>query len=38
MWGATMIRADLVEGVNTLTLKKGDNFAEIDEIDIFPDI
>ena len=38
MWGATMLRANLVEGVNTLTFKKGNNFAEIDEIDIFPDI
>ena len=38
MWGATMIRADLVEGVNTLTLKKGNHFAELDEIDVFPDM
>ena len=36
MWGMVMIRANLVQGVNTLTIMKGANFAEIDEIDIFP--
>jgi len=37
MWGASMIRANLTQGVNTLTFKKGTNFAEIDEIDVFLD-
>jgi hypothetical protein len=37
MWGASMIRANLTQGVNTLTFKKGNNFAELDEIDIFLD-
>ena len=36
-WGATMFRTSLMQGVNTLTFKKGDNFAELDEIDIFLD-
>jgi hypothetical protein len=37
MWGASMIRATLKQGANTLTFKKGTNFAEIDEIDVFLD-
>jgi len=37
MWGASMIRANLTQGANTLTFKKGNNFAEIDEIDVFLD-
>ena len=37
MWGASMIRANLRQGVNTLTIMKGDNFAELDEIDLFLD-
>jgi hypothetical protein len=37
MWGTSMIRANLTQGANTLTFKKGNNFAELDEIDIFLD-
>jgi len=37
MWGASMIRANLTQGRNTLTFRKGDNYAELDEIDVFPD-
>ena len=36
-WGASMIRATLNQGANTLTFKKGTNFAEIDEVDVFLD-
>jgi hypothetical protein len=38
MWGATMFRANLNQGNNTLTFTKGANFAEIDEIDVFLDV
>ena len=37
MWGASMIRANLNAGANTLAFKKGDLFAEIDMIDVFLD-
>ena len=37
MWGATMIRANLTQGVNTVTFKKGANYAELDELDVFLD-
>ena len=37
MWGASMIRANPTEGVNTLTFMKGDNYAELVKIDIFLD-
>jgi GH43 family beta-xylosidase len=36
-WGASMIRTTLKQGANTLTFKKGTNFAEIDEVDVFLD-
>ncbi|CAF3657472.1 unnamed protein product [Rotaria socialis] len=35
MWGATMVRANLKQGANTLSFKKGLNFAEIDMVDVF---
>ena len=38
IWGASMLRTNLVVGVNTLTFKKGMNFAEIDMIDVFLDV
>jgi hypothetical protein len=34
-WGASIIRASLKQGANTLSFKKGSNFAEIDEVDVF---
>ena len=37
-WGVTMFRANLLQGLNTLKLKKGTSFAEIDQIDVFLDI
>jgi hypothetical protein len=37
MWGASMIRANFTECVNSLTFMKGDNYAELDKIDIFLD-
>jgi hypothetical protein len=37
MWGASIFRVNLGEGVNTLAVTKGANFAEIDEIDVFLD-
>jgi hypothetical protein len=37
MWGANIIRANLAEGANTLTFKKGKNNAKIDAIDVFLD-
>ena len=36
-WGIAMVRAKLVQGVNTLIFRKGEEFADIDEIDVFPD-
>ena len=36
-WGATMMRANLTQGVNTLTFRKGEDLADIDELDIYPD-
>ena len=38
MWGAGMVRTSLNEGANTVTFKKGAHFAEIDMIDVFPDV
>jgi hypothetical protein len=35
MWGAGVIYVNLNQGVNTLTFMQGNNFAELDEIDIF---
>ncbi|CAF4802827.1 unnamed protein product [Rotaria sp. Silwood1] len=37
MWGASMIRVNLNQGANTLTFKKGLNFAEINALDVFLD-
>ena len=37
MWGVTMLRANLRQGINTLTLQKADNLVELDAIDIFLD-
>ena len=37
MWGSTLVRANLKQGANTLTFKKGANYAEIDAIDVFLD-
>ena len=37
VWGSSMVRANLNRGANTLTFKKGDNYAEIDAVDIFID-
>ena len=34
MWGASMVRANLNQGANTLTFKKGTNYAELDESDV----
>jgi hypothetical protein len=38
MWGASVIRVNLNQGFNTLTFMQGNNFAELDEIDIFLDV
>ena len=38
LWGVGMVRANLNAGPNTLTFKKGMNFAEIDMLDVFPDV
>ena len=35
MWTAGIIRAEFKQGANILTIMKGNNFAELDEIDIF---
>ncbi|CAF5060634.1 unnamed protein product, partial [Rotaria sp. Silwood1] len=37
IWGASMSRVNLNQGANTLTFKKGLNFAEIDALDVFLD-
>ena len=36
-WGTTMLRSNLSLGANTLTFRKGKNFAEIDVVDVFLD-
>jgi hypothetical protein len=38
IWDASVIRVNLNQGVNTLTFMQGNNFAELDEIDIFLDV
>lgn len=37
MWGVTMLRANLRQGVNTLALQKADNLVELDALDIYLD-
>jgi len=37
MWGASILKAKLNQGVNELTFKKGNKFAELDVIDVFLD-
>lgn len=34
-WGASMFRPYFRQGNNTVTIKKGDNYAEIDAIDVY---
>ena len=36
-WGTSIIRASLKQGNNILAITKGNNFAELDEIDVFLD-
>jgi len=36
LWGASIFEVKLNQGANVLTFKKGANFAELDEIDVFP--
>ena len=36
-WGTTTVRVNLVQGANILTITKGNNFAELDELDVFLD-
>ena len=36
-WGTSMTRANLTQGTNTLSFKKGTDYVEIDAVDIFLD-
>ena len=38
LWGVGILRVNLNQGLNTLTFRKGANFAEIDMMDVFPDV